>query len=705
MNRQPSSMAARTIAFVGALSVWLGALGCDGDRGPHFGTTERRGRDPHTFYVNNGTEPEYLDPGKAHDSASTTLVEHLFEGLVSLGPEGELVPGVALRWDRSDDNRLYRFHLRDDARWSDGRPVTAHDFEYAWKRVLRPSTGSQSASNLHVLQNGQAYHLGRLRVATERLELHAEPSTSAKLVGSLDEGELVAIEPASAAGAGEGAGLVRVLSRVARPSFRPEPGRGARGATPAGEAALGSAAGEAALGRAAGEAALGWASRSALSSDDAAVGVRAVGDLVLEVALEHPTPYFVELLAHPSTYPVPRELVERFASTGDPDRWTRPEHLVNNGPYALDAWRFRYEITMKRNPQHRNHDRLRIHRIVWMEVESNLSAMNLYKTGELDYMGDNSTLPNDYMARLSSKKDFHRTNYLGTYWYELNVARPPLDDVRVRRALDLGVDKRELVTRIVRGGQAPATHFVPDFTGQGYSSRVALERSAGADRFAGPGHEFDPERGRALLGEAGYPVVPDGEGFRAEGMPALEILYNTSEGHKQIAVAVQDMWKRHLGVSVSLRNEEWKVMLKNVRDRNFQIVRFGWIADYDHPHTFLDTFLSTSPNNRTGWSSPEFDALVERAAATANREASIDLYRRAEGLAVDGMPKIPLYFYTKSTLMKPYVKGFRFNAKNRHHLAWMWIDPSFETDARDEPAFEVPRFPEPGRYEAPPSTP
>lgn len=679
-------MAARSLALLGAACVWLGALGCDGDRGAYFGTTERRGRDPHTFYVNNGTEPEYLDPGKAHDSASTTLVEHLFEGLVSMGPEGELVPGVALRWERSDDNRLYRFHLRDDARWSDGRPVTAHDFEYAWKRVLTPSTGSQSASNLHVLQNGQAFHLGRLKTATRKLELHAEASASSAVTGSLGEGEAVLLEPVGEARA-PGAGFVRVLARVAKPSFRPEPGGNARREAPAPGAPL------------------GYVDASALRSDAAPVGVRAVGELVLEVALEHPTPYFIELLAHPSTYPVPRELVERFEESGDPDRWTRPEHLVNNGPYVLDAWRFRYEITMKRNPHHRSHDQLRIHRIVWMEVESNLSAMNLYKTGELDYMGDNSTLPNDYMARLSSKKDFRRTNYLGTYWYELNVSRPPLDDVRVRRALDLGIDKMQLVTRIVRGGQAPATHFVPDFTGQGYSSLVASERAAGADRFAGPGHDFDPALGRSLLGEAGYPVVPDGEGFRAEGMPALEILYNTSEGHKQIAVAVQDMWRKHLGVSVSLRNEEWKVMLKNVRDRNFQIVRFGWIADYDHPHTFLDTFLSTSPNNRTGWSSPDFDALVERAAATAERDASIDLYRRAETIAVEAMPKIPLYFYTKSTLMKPYVKGFRFNAKNRHHLAWMWIDPAFETNTDDAPAFEVPRFPEPGRYEAAPSTP
>jgi oligopeptide transport system substrate-binding protein len=690
MIRHLRSSSARSLALVGAACVGLVAIACDGDRGAYFGTTERRGRDPNTFYVNNGTEPEYLDPGKAHDSASTTLVEHLFEGLVSMGPEGQLVPGVALRWEQSDDNRLYRFHLRDDARWSDGRPVTAHDFEYAWKRVLTPSTGSQSASNLHVLQNGQAFHLGRLKTATRKLDLHAEPSASSPVTGSLGEGEAVLLEPPDAAGSkssrAEG-GFVRVLSRVAQPSFRPELRRGTRDDSSARAPAL------------------GWVDASALSSDAAAVGVRAVGALVLEVALQHPTPYFIELLAHPSTYPVPRELVEGFEQAGDPDRWTRPEHLVNNGTYALDTWRFRYEITMKRNPHHRSHDQLRIHRIVWMEVESNLSTMNLYKTGELDFMGDNSTLPNDYMSRLSMKKDFHRTNYLGTYWYELNVSRPPLDDVRVRRALDLGIDKMQLVTRIVRGGQAPATHYVPDFTGQGYSSLVAAERAAGSDRFAGPGHDFDPALGRELLGEAGFPVVPDGDGLRAEGMPALEILYNTSEGHKQIAVAVQDMWKKHLGVSVSLRNEEWKVMLKNVRDRNFQIVRFGWIADYDHPHTFLDTFLSTSPNNRTGWSSPEFDALVERAAATAERQASIDLYRSAEAVAVDAMPKIPLYFYTKSTLMKPYVKGFRFNARNRHHLAWMWIDPAFETNADDVPAFEVPSFPAPGRYEAEPSTP
>jgi oligopeptide transport system substrate-binding protein len=447
---------------------------------------------------------------------------------------------------------------------------------------------------------------------------------------------------------------------------------------------------------------LGWADAAGLASDPAPVGVRAVGDHVLEVALERPTPYFIELLAHPSTYPVPRELVQRFERDADPDRWTRPEHLVSNGAYVLDSWRFRYEITMRRNPHHRYHDALRIHRIVWMMVESYLSTMNLYKAGELDYVGDGSTLPNDYLARLATKKDFHRTNYLGTYWYELNVDRPPLDDPRVRRALDLGIDKAQLVTRIVRGGQAPATHFVPDFTGLGYSTRVAADRAAGRDPFAGPGHDFDPARARALLGEAGYPVVPDGDGYRAEGLPPIEILYNTSEGHKQIAVAVQDMWRRHLGVSVSLRNEEWKVMLKNVRDRNFQIVRFGWIADYDHPHTFLDTFLSTSPNNRTGWKSPAYDQLVERAASTADREASIGLYREAEALAVEAMPKIPLYFYTKSTLMKPYVRGFRFNAKNRHHLAWLWIDPDFASSTKDEPAITPPSFPPPGRIEAAP---
>jgi oligopeptide transport system substrate-binding protein len=428
-------------------------------------------------------------------------------------------------------------------------------------------------------------------------------------------------------------------------------------------------------------------------------GGRGAHDRTLEVELELPTPYFLDITSHQTLFPVRRDVIEAFAARGEPDLWTRPESFVSNGPYVLDEWRFRYEITMKRNPFHHDHDRLRIHRVVWVEVQQYHASMNLYRAGDLDYLGDNLSPPPEYLPLLATKKDFLRFAYLSTYWYDLNVRRPPLDDPRVRRALNLAIDKQELVDEVTQGGQSPATHYVPDFAGLGYADAVKADRAAGTDPFVRPGYVYDPERARGLLGEAGFPVEEAGGAYRAAGLPPIEILYNTSEGHRAIAVAIQDMWKRNLGVSVTLRNEEWGVMQKNRRDGNFQIARSGWFADYNHPHTWLDTFLSYSPNNNTGWADGSFDALLRRAAATADPKESIRRYREAEVRAVEGMSKIPLYFYTKQTLVKPWVMGFVPNARNVQLVKWLWIDPERQEMGADAaPAYPSPEFPPPGRF-------
>ncbi len=768
----------RAAELLVVVSGLVGASGCTScsitsDKSPYFGTTERRGKDPHTFYVNNGGEPEYLDPAMAHDTASTSLVESLFEGLVVYGPDAEPTPGVATSWDQTPDNRLFRFHLRDDAKWSDGQPVTAHDFEYAWKRVLTPKTASQAASNLYSLLNGEDFNLGKLKTPREEAPLLDQPETGAhelsklakgahlrvlarspmKAVSSVtpfDEapkaGTILTYDPpnaktksaevftvdGAARAAGDGAWKgkeVRILERLGPVKCNDEDDYfyrvadgDKRGVLPgcllADAGAKKSFALVASLERlptftatkdAAEEKAtpgapepqgppLGFVDASLLTDDAAAVGVRATDDHTLEVELKGPTPYFIDLACAATLSPVRRDVIEKFEARGEPDLWTRPENIVSNGTYVLDEWKFRYELTMKRNPHHRLFDKLKIHRVVELEVEELVAGMNLYQAGEIDYIGENSTIPPDYIKFLSTKKDFQRTDYLGTYWYEFNTKKAPTDNVLVRRALNLAVDKQQLVDKVVLGGQSPATHYVPDLTGLGYAARVQADKAKGADPFSTPEYAFDPDHARKLLGEAGYKIVKDGDGFRAEGFPPLEILYNTSEGHKKIAVAIQDMWKRHLGVSVTLRNEEWKVMLKNVRDRNFQVVRFGWIGDYNHPQTYLDTFLTWSPNNRTGWSSPEFDALLARAAATPDPGESIGLYRDAEKMAVDAMAKMPLYFYTKVTLKKPWVKGFHFNVRNQQLVRYLWIDEGWRTNDDNGPAFALEAFPKPGAY-------
>jgi oligopeptide transport system substrate-binding protein len=743
---------------------------CAADEGsPYFGATERRGKSPRTFYVNNSGEPEYLDPGKAADGVSTALLMQLFEGLTAFGPtDMHPVQGVAARWEQSADNRLYRFHLRPEARWSDGKPVTAGDFEYAWKRVLRPATASRAVTNLYVLANGELFANGQLKVLGSDVTLKTEPregapagqalakGTAMRILGRSPRKVTSAVPPlaalpagvklvsftkadtkkgaseslsfggqrpplaAAADGAWKGAtvlvleagppvdcdgnadrwflvqrggergylpgcllgeakgekGYALVQRHDRLPTFRPRPRDEAPAAAPA--------------------PATGFVDEGALVEDDRVVGVRAADDTTLEVELGEPTPYFTDLTSCTSLYPVRRDLVEAFEKRGEPELWFRPENFIGNGPFTLDEWKFRYEISLKQNPHYWAKDKLKLDRVVMLEVEDYHSTMNLYKAGEIDFIGDNLSLPAEYQPLLKQKKDYHNNAYLATYWYELNTRKPPLDDVRVRRALNLGIDKQQMVTSVARGGQQPATHYVPDFTGLGYAEQVAADRAAGTDAFASPDLVFNPERGRALLQEAGYEVVKEGDNYRAVGLPPIEILYNTSEGHKMIAVALQDMWKRNLGVSATLRNEEWKVMLKNYRDGYYQVMRFGWTADYNHPHTFLDQFLSQSPANQTGWSDPAYDEAVRKAAAEPDRKESIKLYRKAEEMVVAAMPRIPLYFYTKSTLVKPWVKGYWGWSRNAHAYQYLWIDPDYAAHPENTPAYQPLEFPPPG---------
>jgi oligopeptide transport system substrate-binding protein len=665
-----------------ALAALLACAACDDAASPYFGATRRVSADPATFYVNNGSEPEYLDPGKCADNACASLLTQLFEGLTRSHPDdGHPVQGVAERWDKSDDNRSYRFHLRPGARWSDGRPVTAFDFDYAWKRALAPKTASRAGGNLAILANAEEYRLGKLRVVRETCPFRAEPREDARpafdLPGSRElrrGGPVVVVDHVP--------GWTRVAPR-SRPFGAAETWRWGYLKPPPRDVK-------------------GWVPDALLDApDEGLVGVRAVDDLTLEVELARPAPYFLDLTSSHAFLPVRRDVIEAFAARGEEDLWTRPGSMVSNGPYTLDTWAFQYEITMKENPVYWDREHLKIRRIVWFEVQDYHAGLNLYKAGELDWLGDSVPPPAEALPMLATKKDFVRNDALSVYWFELNTKKPPLDDARVRRALDRAIDKQAIVERVTRGGQAPATHYVPDFTGSGYDVEAAADRARGVDPFAEG--SFDPVEARASLSRAGYAPVREGDAWRAPGFPKLELLYNNGEGHRQIAVAVQAMWKENLGITVSLRSLEWKVLLEAQREGDFQIVRTGQTAEYDHPATFLDTFLPDSPQNRTGWEDASFVEKMDQASRAADPRESIHLYREAERIATHATPRIPLYFYTRSTLVKPWVKGFRGNKRKPHEIQFLWIDPSFQAHAGapDLPAFVPPELPPPGPWAAP----
>jgi oligopeptide transport system substrate-binding protein len=660
------------LAVLAALALPFGAAACGADDSPYFGTDRRPPRSPTTFYVNATTEPVSIDPARTSEMVGTVFISHLYEGLSVYDPrDAHATQGVAMAWEKSDDNRLFRFHLRPEAVWSDGKRVTADDFVFAWSRTLSPALGASSAADLYVVLNAEPYSRGLLLVTRGAAPVREGASEGAAVKLTLAPGTAVRVLKK------EGDySLVAAHDRL--PTFdpdRPAPVPDAKAPPPA---------------------PLGFVRTADLEQSPSVLGIRAVGDDVLEVEAEGPAPYFLDLTCAASLSPLRRDVVAPLDAAGKRDALNRPEGLIHNGAFTIDEWKFHYEITMSKNPTYWRARDMKIDRAVWMMVEDYRSTLNLYKAGELDYVGDNAALPPEILPFVSGKKDFVHSRLLGTYFYVFNVTKPPVDDVRVRRALNLAIDKQQLIDRVTRGKQIPATHYVPDYTGSGYAEQVEADRKAGKDPFSGAGFDFDPDRARALLREAGYEVVQEGLEFKARGFPPLELLYNTNEGNRAIAVAVQDFWRKNLGVTASLRNEEWKVMLKNLEEGNFQVARASWLAVYNHPETFLDLFLSYSPQNQTRWADPEFDSLVREAASTKDLADSIRKFRDAEKRAVDAMPRLPLYFYTRNTVVKPWVHGFYPNPRNMHQLQWLWIDE--HASGENRPAFPPLEYAPPGRF-------
>lgn len=651
----------------------VSAAACGGKEDSRFfGDVSRGPADRTTLTINGVAEPEHLDPGLATDNLGQQLAQALFEGLTTPHPRDlHPVQGVACRWERSDDGRSYRFHLRADARWSDGRQVVSRDFVYAWRRLIRPNTGSGAAVDLYPLKNAERIHQSLIRVALRDLELRPPPGGTAR--ARLEKGEAVLV--IERAKDGEAGTLIARYRDV--PTFAGVPPAPASPPVP-----------------------LGFVDEADLGPGDALLGVRATSDLTLDVELERPTPYFLDLTSRSTLAPLREDVVERFAESGYRERWTRPENMVNNGPFSLESWVFRHAITMKPNPCFWARDTVRLQKVEWLEIDSSYAAMNLFKAGDLDAFGSSTTIPLQLRRALAGKLDVRRFSLQMSYWYEINVRARPFDDARVRQAFAFAVDRHALVEHVLSGSAEEATHYVPEIIGGGYADGLAAERAAGAAPFAG--RAFDPEKARALLGAAGYPVLRVGDGRRAEGFPAVELLFNGEDGaHRSVAVAIQDMWRRELGVTVTLRAEEWKVMLADVRSGQFQIARGGWVADFNHPHTFLDTFRSTSPHNATGWSDREFDALIERASQAPDPQESLRLYHLAERRALAEAPRIPLFFSTGATLVKPWVKGFHGNGQGLDLVRWMWIDPEWRAHPDDDPASTPLELPPMGRLAGP----
>ena len=381
---------------------------------------------------------------------------------------------------------------------------------------------------------------------------------------------------------------------------------------------------------------------------DSQVGVRVTAGDTLVVTLNNRTPYFTDLVAFYPLYPVNRKCVEEHGSPN----WTKPGNIVSNGPFLLEFRRIRDRVRMTRNPDYWNAGIVDLQVVDALAIKSQTTSLNMYINGQLDWT---TTVPNPIIPDLRDRPDFKTAPMLTTYFYRLNVERPPLDNVLVRRALNMAIDKKKIVEKVTKAGQLPARSFVPPGL-PGFKSALC--------------GEFNPERARQLLAEAGFE--------NGRGLPRIEILYNTSEGHRDIAQVIQQDWKKNLGINVILRNLEWGTFLDTLNETDYAVARSGWIGDYADANTFLDMFVTGGTNNETNWGNSEYDQLIKKAGKEKDSERRLEILHQAERILMDEMPIIPIYFYRSINMVQDRVEGFSANIQDIHPLHLLRVRPHGE---------------------------
>lgn len=496
----------------------------------------------------NGGEPESLDPAIVTLAADMRITKALFEGLLHLdGKTGRPVPGWAESWDLSPDGKVYTFHLRTNATWSTGEPLTAADVLYSWRRALDPATAADYAGQLFYIKNAEALYTGKI-------------------------------------------------------------------------------------------------------TDPAQLGLQAPDDHTFRVELNYPLAFFLDLCCFPTLAIVPRQAIEACG-----DRWLAARPLPSSGPYELVAWRLNDKVRLRKNPRYWDAARTRSELVDVLPTASPNTALNLYETGVADIIWDKDLVPIELMDVLRKRPDFHNFTFLGTYFYRFNVTRKPFDDPRVRRAFALATDRERIVRKLTFGGEKPAFHFVPDGVFN-YQSP--------------PGLSFDPERGRQLLAEAGY---PGGKGF-----PRFQYLFFSATGgaklQGQIAVELQQMWRDQLGVEMELRQIERKVFYSAQSRLDYDVAASSWVGDYNDANTFLDLYISNSGNNRTGWKNPRYDALILEANRLTDLKRRAGLFQQAESLLIaEDVPIVPLYFYAGFVYFNDNrIKGIYPNILDEHPIQEIW---------------------------------
>jgi oligopeptide transport system substrate-binding protein len=496
------------------------------------------GSNEQVFRMILGSEPPSLDPGLAQDNNSSTVLRPIYDGLTTKDEKGEVKGAAAEKWEVSKDGLKYTFNLRQDAKWSNGDPVKASDFVFAWTRALDPAFAAPYAYQLYYIKNAEEYNTKKI-------------------------------------------------------------------------------------------------------TDASLLGVKAKDDYTLEVELKAPTPYFESLVSFYTYFPLNEKHVK-----ANPKFAAEASSMVTNGAFLIKEWKHNDSVTLVKNDNYHAAKDIKLASVTMRILNDANTQLQMYNSDEIDWVGRPvGEIPVDKLPSLKADKNFglQVKGIASTYYYEFNTKQAPFDNAKIRKAFAMAIDRKAIVDKVTLGDQIPAFGFVPPgIKGEKKEFREEVKDSAY--------FKEDLTEAKKLLAD----------GLKEKGLdklPVVTLIYNTSEGHKKIAEAVVDMWKKNLSVEVKLENQEFGVYIKNRQSGNFQVARAGWGADYNDPMTYIDLLMTGGGNNNSKYSNAEYDNLVKEALTSQDEKKRMEAMAKAEKIMINEMPIVPVYYYTGIWAQKPYVKN------------------------------------------------
>ncbi|AGK52730.1 peptide ABC transporter substrate-binding protein [Bacillus sp. 1NLA3E] len=531
------------------LSMFLAACGGKDNADSKKDSNGTKSDVPQELHLNISTEPFSLNPGLANDSTSGGVLHQTFEGLTRLDAKGKPQPAMAEKITTSKDLTTYTFKLRD-TKWSNGDPVTAEDFVYAWKWALDPKNESQYAYQLYYVKGAQAFNEG---------------------TGTAD-----------------------------------------------------------------------------------AVGVKAIDSKTLEVTLENPTPYFLELTAFYTYFPVNSKIAI------DNPNWhvDAGDKYTSNGPFKMVEWSHSDKIVLEPNENYWDAKNVKLTKVEMTMITDANTELSMFDNGELDWAGKPlGYLPTDVLPQLKADKKLKSQPIAGTYWYKFNTEKAPFNNKNIRKAFAYAINRKAIVENVSLGGEIPAMAAVPP--------SMFKENTKGYFK------DNDVKKAKEYL-EKGLKEL---NLKSAADLPAISLSYNTNEGHQKIAQAIQDMWKQNLGVNVTLDNQEWKVYIDKLHSGDYQIGRMGWLGDFNDPINFLELYKDKNGgNNDTFWENADFKELLNKSSKEADPDKRFQLLKDAEKIFIDDMPVAPIYFYTDTWVQNDHLKGVVISGLGDIQLKWAYFE-------------------------------